>query len=219
MIRLFAVLLAAVAVISFYFMPEVAAGNYADAWKALAPNLVVEAFGLCLAVAFAEWFLRNYRKRNGLEKIAPTLMRQIGPAIHLDNTILSETQLTPKEFGRVLKEYIEGKYDPVHIPADFSEKLKQSIDKVAPKDIVRASQALTRTSSFAGRFASLLDEEHIILLESAVSNFDEFANRVGDTSSTPKDIAEAFLDVHDDLEDIGELFEFDRTIKRINAAS
>lgn len=218
MIRLFAVLLAAIAAISLYFMPEVVAGNYSDAWKALAPNLVVEAFGLCLAVAFAEWFLRNYRKKNGLEKIAPTLMRQIGPAIHLDNAILTRTQLTPKEFGRVLNEYIEGKYDPVHIRADFSERLKQSIEQVESKDLTRASQALTRTSSFAGRFASLLDEEHIILLESAVSNWEEFANRVGDASSTPKDIAEAFLDVHDDLEDISELFEFDKTIKRIKAA-
>lgn len=218
MIRLFAFLLAAMSAISLYFMPDVTAGNYTDAWKALAPNLVVEALGLALAVAFAEWFLRNYRKKNGLEKIAPTLMRQIAPAIQLDNTILSGTQYTPKEFGRVLREYIEGKYDPVHIPADFAEKLKQSIDKVPPKDISRASQAANRTSSFAGRFASLLDEEHIVLLESAVSNLEEFANRVSDPNSTPKDLAEAFLDAHDDLEDINELFEFDRTLKRITMA-
>ncbi|QIL21081.1 hypothetical protein [Thermomonas sp. HDW16] len=217
MIKKFAAALALTAVISLLAMPQVRSGQYLEAWSQIAPNLAVEALGLLAAVLFAEHYLRRFRLSGGVEKIAPTLMRQMGPAVVADTTLIRAMEYTPREFKAILGEYIDGSYDPMHIPKDFVDRFEAALKLLPPDSLSSSAVSIRRASEFAGRFANLLDEEQLVLLESAESNWAHLEDLHSDSNSEPRRLAEAFLDAHDVLGDVAQAFGFPEAIKKIKA--
>ena len=61
----------------------------------------------------------------------------------------------------------------------------------------------------------MLDEQDLVMLESAVSNWAELSRLYADPTTDARRLAEAFLDAHDDFNDIANAFDFTSTVKRL----
>lgn len=215
MVLIFAAALFVCAALSLIFMPEFQSGTFREVWKAIAPNLAAEALGLSLAVLFAEYYLKRFRATGGKNKLAPMLMRQLGPVVKVENSIIRSTQYTPKEFKEVHAEYIKGNFNPIHIPKEFIDRLLPAIKKVPVEDFRKGAEAIRKANDFAAKFAGMLDEEALVILELAATNWSNLAAIVSSEDSEPRDVAEAYLDAHDDFNDIANVFAFKESLKRM----
>jgi hypothetical protein len=217
MVKIFSGLLIALAFLCIALMPEFRSNQWAEVWKAIAPNLAAEMIGLGVAVLFAEHYLKRFRTAGGKAKIAPMLMRQLGPVVHVEAKILKAAEYTPAEFKAIHMAYIEGNLDPVHIPKEFIERITKAITSVTPEEFLRAVDAARKANEFAAKFASMLEEEHLVLLEMNHDMFSGFAEAAGNADTPLRELAEAYLDAHDTLNDVAVEFSFPETLRKMKS--
>ncbi len=206
-----ALLLALLVILSIWLSSGV---SISEAWIELAPNIAAELLGLIIALLIAEVVIRRFRHAHGAKQLAPFAARSVGVTINFCGDLVRKLEYTPNEFKGILKEYIEGKYDPVHIPANFKKKLAVGLKATDQAAVDKAVAGIEELDEIVAKFAGSLEAEHVLFVERAKKNWNKFRTEFQKPEWDQTALAEAYLDAHDDAGDLFTLFSVPEYMKR-----
>ena len=184
-------------------------------WAALAPNVVVDLFSLGVALLIAEVVIRRHRTNRGIKDLGPALLKTFAPALHADFGIIERLDYTPKEFKTLHAEYLEGKMDPIHLPADFKNRLHKVLSDYPRERIADALASLQQLKAFTSQFGGVLEPVHLLIVERADNTWRRFDEILKQPDANNTSLAESYMDAHDALTDVMNGFELDSVIEQM----
>jgi hypothetical protein len=197
--------------------PTVVNRQWRQFWEALAPNLLAELVGLAVALGLAEVWIRSYRTRRGIAEVGPLVLKLLNPAFELDLRIINKLDYTPEEFKAIYQDYLDGDLSPTHIPAEFKNRLETACKTIDAATIEKALLSWRDAEEFLSKFAGLLDPLHVMLFHVGATGWAKFRDEFAKNPPDKTDLAEAYLDAHDTVNDVSSVFSLDKVAKSLRS--